>query len=372
MNTNHAGILVTLAMAVIGQQARAYTTYECLDEPLKWASASETMHYATVGMSAAPWRGALDAAIDHLNQNPSPFRFAKSYSDNSVAMGNGQNEAWFSDDPDVLSGAPAITYTWWNCIDLWIYGTIVELTEADVIFDINEPYTTSMSKGNLWEYGGDWRPFQTTAIHELGHALGLGHENDTYNVMGQDWSHIHVNGSTARSYLGEDAANGAVYLYGTTNAAAEDVGVVHWKYLGVHDEYSTHTKTRVTSSNGGNLTTFRLNDDEDGEVGYKVSRNQIVRVEFSFENNGKTTQNAMRVRYYVSTNNVISPTDTELASARIDVGRNTVYTRVQSVTIPNDLSSGTVYYLGAVIDPDYELAEMVESNNATYLPIKIN
>ena len=39
------------------------------------------------------------------NQNPSPFRFGKSYNDTSVGIDNGQNEAWFSDDPDLLRRA---------------------------------------------------------------------------------------------------------------------------------------------------------------------------------------------------------------------------------------------------------------------------
>src|SRR5678815_428903 len=164
MNKHLAGLLAALAGVIIGRHAQAYTTYECLDEPLKWTSPSQTMRYSSVSFGPGALRTALDTAIDHVNQNPSRFRFSKSYNDNSIAMGNGQNETWFTDDPDILAGAPAITYTWWDCIDLWLFGTDVELTEADVIFDINEAYTTSMSKGDLWNYGGDGRPFQTTCL----------------------------------------------------------------------------------------------------------------------------------------------------------------------------------------------------------------
>jgi hypothetical protein len=39
------------------------------------------------------WRSALDFSIDHVNQNPSPFRFTKSYDDTSIGIDNGQNEA---------------------------------------------------------------------------------------------------------------------------------------------------------------------------------------------------------------------------------------------------------------------------------------
>jgi hypothetical protein len=364
----HCIKLAAFALAGIACQAQAYTTWECLDEDEKWSTTSVTMRYSSVSFPSGSWRTALDTAIDRVNQNPSPFRFGKSYGDTSIGIDNGQNEAWFSSDQGVLNGAPAITYIQWDCIDYWIFGKDVEIVEADVIFDVGEDYTTSMTRSSLWPYGGSFRPFQTTAIHELGHALGLAHTNNTYNVMGQDWTHIHVNGTSARSYLGEDAANGAVYLYGTSGSTLEDLGVTHWKYLGTSGEYSTHQKTRVTNSSGGALGTFTVN----GETGYLVSRGQSVRLELSYENNGKTQQSSADVRFYVSTNDTISTADTQIGSTTFNLGRNTVMTTTSTLTIPSNLTSGVTYYLGAAIDADGSLAEMTESNNATYLPIRIN
>ena len=366
MNTHYIK-LSALVLASIAAQAHAYTTWECLDEKERWTSTSQTMRFSSVSFPSGSWRTSLNTAIDRVNQNPSPFRFSKSYDDTSIGIDNGQNEAWFSSDPGVLSGAPAITYIQWDCIDYWIFGKDVEITEADVIFDVNEDYTTSTTRTNLWPSGGPYRPFETTAIHERGHALGLAHTNNTYNIMGQDWTHIHANGETARSYLGEDAANGAVYLYGTTGSSAEDLGVVHWKYLGTSGEYSTHQKTRVTNSSGGGLSTFSVN----GDTGYYVSKGQVVRFEVSYENNGKTSQSNVDVKYYVSTNSTISTGDTYLGLGSVTLSRNSVYTQYATLTIPSNLVSGTVYYLGAVIDADGSLGEMTESNNATYLPIKI-
>jgi hypothetical protein len=366
MNTIR-NLLAALLLGGIACQAHGYTTWECLDVTLDWSTNSVTLRYASASFPAGVWRTALDTAIDRVNQNPSPFRFSKSYNDGAQALDNGENEAWFSDAPDLLNGSPAITYTQYDCIDYWIFGKDVEITETDVIFDSDENFTTSMTRGDLIEYGGALRPFQTTAIHELGHALGLAHTNNTYNIMGWDWQHIHVNGTTARSYLGEDAANGTVFLYGTTNGAAEDLGVVHWKYRDASGEYSRHRKTRVTDNNGGALDTFTVN----GETGYEVSRGQTVKLELTYENNGKTHQPGADARLYVSTNDTISTADTELARDAIDINRNTVYTKSTSVVIPNNLTVGRVYYLGAVIDADGSLAEMTESNNATYLPIRI-
>jgi hypothetical protein len=254
-----------------------------------------------------------------------------------------------------------------DCIDYWIFGKDVEITEADVIFDNQVSYTTSMSKTALWSHGGSFRPFQTTAIHELGHGAGLAHTNNTYNIMGQDWDHIHANGSTARAYLGEDAANGLVYLYGTTSSATEDLAVTHFKRSGASGEYSTHVPTVLRNSSGGSLSSFVSG----GERVYRVNRGQNVRLELSFENNGKTTQ-TRNVGYYVSTNNIISTGDRFLESGNMTLGRNTVYTTYRTVTIPNDLVRGQNYWLGAVMDRTGALSEMSEVNNATYIPIRIN
>jgi hypothetical protein len=364
----HTLKLTALALMGVAAQAHAYTTYTCLGEKLNWTATTQTMSYSGVSFPSGSWRTSLDTAIDRVNQSPAAFRFNKAYNDSSVGLDNGQNEAWFSSDPAVLAGAPAITYWQYDCIDYWLFGKDVEFTEADVIFDVNEAYTTSMTATSLWSYGGAYRPFQTTAIHELGHALGLGHVNYTYNIMGSDWTHIHANGGTARSYLGEDAANGDVYLYGTTSAAAEDLGLTHWKYLGTSGEYSTHQKTRVYTSTGGALPTFTVS----GETGYYVSKGQVVRFELTYENNGKNTQSSSDVRYYVSTNNLISTADTQIGSATFGLSRNTVLTSYVTLTIPTNLTSGVTYWLGGVIDADSSLAEMTESNNATYLPIRIN
>jgi subtilase family serine protease len=42
------------------------------------------------------------------------------------------------------------------------------------------------------------------------------------------------------------------------------------------------------------------------------------------------------------------------------------------LTIPSDLTSGINYWLGVIIDEDDRIAEMVEWNNATYLPMRSN
>ncbi len=233
------------ALTTASINASAYTTWECLGQKEKWTAETTTLRLSGVSFAPGAWRDAMTTAITRWNQNPSEFRFGISYNDASVGVDNGQSEAWFSNDAGLLDGSPAVAFIQMDCIDYWIFGTDVEITEADIVFDASESYTASTSKTNLWGYGGAYRPFQTTALHELGHALGLAHTNNTYNIMGEDWTHTHANGSTTRAYSGEDGNNGAVSLYGLFGGALEDLAVTHWKYSGADGEYSEHVRTRV-------------------------------------------------------------------------------------------------------------------------------
>lgn len=184
--------------------------------------------------------------------------------------------------------------------------------------------------------------------------------------MGQDWTHIHVNGSRARAYAGEDAADGAVFLYGLRSPKREDLGVVHWMYEGTSDEYSTHQKTRLYNSSGAVLPSVM----DGGEARYRVSRGQRVQVEFSYENNGASLQSGVRVGYYLSTNHLITTQDRRIGGATFTLGRGSVYTTRIGVTVPSNATPGRNYWLGVIIDEEDNVSEVNESNNATYIPIR--
>lgn len=362
--------MVSLSLAGIGQ-SHAYVYTTCLGEKVKWGSNSAQLRGNAVSFPAGYWFSGLQDTVNKFNRNPSRFRYSLVSEGGGVGIGNGQNEVWGSTDQGVLQGAPAIAYTSRTCY--WFFGDHVHMDEVDVIFDytntVANPFewTADTTKSSLIRYTGSGRAIQTTGIHEFGHGLKLKHVNTEYNVMGSDFEHIHVNGSTATAYLGEDAADGAVFLYSETSSTHEDLGVVHWKYLGASGEYSDHTKTKVYNSADGNLSTINIG----GETGYIVSAGQVVRVEFTYENNGKNTQNNVDVGFYISTNDLISTFDTRIGGTTLTLGRGDVYTARHTVTIPANLYYGTNYWIGAVIDEDGSLAEATEVNNATYIPLRV-
>ena len=360
---------LTITLAVIAallstsQKAQAYGWNTCGNAPLKWLNNSYTLRASSISFASnSVWRSALQDVISRLNANPSNFFFNLSLDEPSVALNNNESETWFSSDPAVLGGSPAINYWNWSC------GQLLpdRIYEADVIFDVNTNYTTNTDKNALFVYGGSSRPFQTTATHEYGHSLGLLHENRVYNVMGHDFNHIHTNAGRSKSYLGEDATSGAIFLYGLYSNASQDLSVAHWKYLGTDGEYSTHQRTQIYDSAGNAITPSVL----EGEPVYSVARGQPVGVELTYENNGGNNLLA-RIGFYLSTNDNVSNLDTILAIADLNLNRDSPDTiQYNGITIPSNLTPGR-YWIGVVVDMDSGYTEIDESNNATYIALDV-
>lgn len=355
------------AVALTAAPAAAYSYKTCLGHKLKFDSNTRSIRPSTTSFPAGYWESGIRDTVTKFNRNPSNFRYSVSMDSGGVGLG-GESEIWGSSDQGILQGAPAIAYTYWTCY--WLFGDHVHMDAVDVIYDYSSPFqwTADTVKSSLIRYTGTKRALQTTGAHELGHGLILNHVNSEYNIMGSDFEHIHVNGSTATAYTGEDAADGAVFLYGLRSPAWEDVGVVHWKYAGASGEYSDHTKTVLYNSGG---TAVLSTVDVAGETGYRVNRGQVVRAEFSYENNGANTQNGVGTGYFISTNDTISTWDRRIGGASWNLGRGNVMTTTVTLTIPNDLAQNTNYWLGVVVDEGGGIAEAVESNNATYIPIRV-
>ncbi|OZG74215.1 hypothetical protein BTA51_04135 [Hahella sp. CCB-MM4] len=332
----------------------AYTTTSCGSGDVSWSSKARFI-YAYTGSfpSGSGYRTALEEAIARLNDNAAGFTFYIIYTSTAPSLGNGRSEVWIEN-----ISPPAVTNYWWN-------GSC-NLTEADIRMDSSVTWTTSTLKTTNFNYGGSGRPFQTTLLHELGHAIGLGHEADEYNIMGQDWNHIHTNGSTSRAYFGEDASDGSVYLYGA--GSDEDLGIVHWKWTGASGAYSAHGKTRLLNPSTGAELSYSI---VGGERRYNVVRGQSVRMELTYENNGNSYQYE-DVSYVASSNDFISTFDTLLATRNLGLSPDNVYTSTYDVTIPSSLNCNTPYWLGAIIDANGSLTENNEWNNATYIPIYVN
>ncbi len=367
-----------VAMMLASGNVSAGVHKHCLGKNLKFDGNSETLYYSPTSFPAGNWRDALIESINQYNNNPGKFSYKLKQNDDLLSHANFESEVWGSTDISAPAYASHIP------ICYWFFGKHVWISAVDVVFNYKTPWrwTTTHNKNNLWKYNGacsgtsGCRGIQGTALHELGHGLHLAHENDEYNIMGNDFEHVHVNGDRATFYLGEDAADGAVHLYGNDNSY-QDLGVVHWKYDAANttSEYSNHKRTQVYNSAGTSVVSRTWvdyqGDGNNDERHFKVSPGQSVKAEFTFENNGASTHKNVSVGYYLSTNNYCTTWDTKLTSTTMTLGRADVYTYKKGMTIPSTVTVGQNYWLCAIVDDNGAIAEAWEGNNATWLPLRI-
>jgi hypothetical protein len=338
----------------------AYHYITCNGHARVWESEPDRLRASEVTFpSENPFREALGDVVDLFNTNPGDFRFELSYDERYVREGGSQSEIWGSTDADLHRGYNAMTWVRSTC-----YGGI---KTVDIVFNASTVWAPGTDKEQIQRYGGAAASFRATLMHELGHAMGLVHEGDEYNVMGQAREHLNVNCGAARAYLGEDASDGAYDIYGANASAGEDVGVVHWKWLEEVDfppygSYSEHTRTRIYPVSEPVI--FWV---EDEEPVYLLRNGQTVEVEFTYENNGASRQPYVPVGFYLSTNDCITTSDTRVGGFAADLGRRNVWTTAKRITLPDDLEVGRDYYIGAIIDEADALEEVNEQNNATYV-----
>ncbi|MEZ9819442.1 PKD domain-containing protein [Shewanella sp. 10N.286.45.A1] len=330
--------------------------------PRKWPGSGFTFNANPAGFGGnyTFWRTSFATALGRFNDTPVNLTInVRLDDDTSVAVGNGESEIWWDN-----SGNSAVGYN--------ITSPCGTTIEGDIVFHNTVSYDDSMeNKSNFWNYGGNNRTFETTALHEVGHTVGLAHENRYYNIMGSDYTHVHTTGENAlRSYLGEDAVNGLISLYGGSNR--EDLSVAAWRHIGSSGEYSTHGRTRLFNSNGTELNSSNASTSCTGsycELRYNVDLGQTIQYEMTLENNGRNSQ-SVALGYYISTNATITNTDTLIRTDNVTVTRNTPDTVIKTITIPSNLTPNTDYYLGVLIDSNDTVSEWTEQNNTSYMHIR--
>ncbi len=158
---------------------------------------------------SASWNAAIVPAIDTWNAQMANVQFATVLnSTKTISSGDGLNSASFASTifgDSFGSGVLAVTY----------YRTQAgSITEADVLF--NKAQTFDSYRGDLiFSQGKCVCDIQRVYLHELGHALGLGHPDGATPKQNVDAVMNSV--VSNRSQLSSDDLAGIHFLYGTAS-----------------------------------------------------------------------------------------------------------------------------------------------------------
>lgn len=382
MNRTAVMFVVVSTLLLTHGTASAYRYHGCNGQVLKRNNPAFGFNADSISFPPGSiWMTSLNAALQRWNEIPSTLNLrAASTRHVNLDIRDDETETWFSSHqgffPAPVDGelAQAITYHKTNCD-----SGGARIVAADIIFNSLSPFTTSMSQSQLKVYQGANNAFELTAIHEIGHAVGIAHVPDTYSIMAGFQQHIHMEGTAGRSYVGADTARAAIASYGLTNANIEDVSVSHWQ----HDWNMPPSAAGSAIHSRAWASQFGPDIQPDDLLGtdfnhpdkpWLVSLGQQYYFNFTYENNGKSFQRGVALATYISTNKTISTADTPVtntAFSALDI--NTLFAYPIRITIPNGLARGRVYYVGVIIDPNNAIAEIDETpdSNRAYVPIKI-
>ncbi len=344
----------TLLLAVIGQQAQAYTYFTCAGgSQMDFNSGHMTFNYAD--NLSADQKAAISLGHARLTEFSDSSITTVDNGDSDYSSGNGENEIYL----DAAVGTASCTY--------WFNPSTCTVIEADMQYG-NQPWTTTDDSQHYPYATG--RSMTGTAVHEGGHCIGMAHTNNLYNMMGVEYSYVTRQGTDTYYGPGEDLSDGLIDLHGERSGGLDtyrDVGATVMRYAGFSGEYSLHSFGLLRDYFGNVKPVV---GSYVGQNTYQVAAGEAVLMEVTLENNGEADVENPLVGFYLSDNDNISAADTFIAEIPVTLGRDAPLEALVGLSIPQGTAPGN-YFLGVYVDHGNLIAETTVANNVGYYPVSV-
>lgn len=258
------------------------------------------------------------------------------------SLGNGNNEIVFTDN-DGAGGLFAATARRRTAC---FFGS--NIVEADVLFNNQAvPWQTGAPNPRVIQTTVS---FRQTAVHELGHFIGLQHEDDRIGVMMSTAESFWGGNGVSRAAPFPDDAVGARTLYPSDNSET-DIAISNFRFVSANNTALILPSTVQTIQPGG---TFRTG--------------------FGFGNLGTTDIASFEFIIVLSENETISTSDRIIVSGTgVCLGTcppGFYGVETFDVTVPADMPPGE-YFVGGILDPQNRITERREGNNRVAFPGRI-
>lgn len=191
---------LTLLLLLSAQSLNSVTAFELSGQ--RWKN-NQTLFHVNLNGANSAWSNAFNDAITSWNSS-TPFTFFRDAEVRNPCATDNENSIGFTSD---LCGSQYGSSTIAVTLSRYTVGNN-QYTETDIVFNNSQTWSVYTGPARI---NPDLR---RVAVHELGHALGLDHENQTTAIMNAVITNTEIPQT--------DDIAGVAALYGNDHAARDD------------------------------------------------------------------------------------------------------------------------------------------------------